>query len=575
MSVVSGLRRGLNPLLLQVTSVVVGAAVVIGIAQYTSDVVRRSSRNATNDAQAALLAAEITAEIDSMSLALVFSTVLAGEDQPQQPFNNLTMGDAILAHDAVIAAEAKAKELHALIGSEATLQIRGAAVETSESLDAYIQSPSQDTFVTVLLPRLAALRFLAATESPRLQATAEGHQGTLLDASSNARLATIVAAFVSAAAVGVATLVIGRRLRRALEAARREQAQLMEASAVMQRRNDQFGALYQVVSEVTETLSMRYVVQTTVREARKLVGADAVVVRRLEDNDLILAASDYDPQYEPDDAQVISLGTGLVGRSAKRGKTIRVDEAVAKSKVEAEGFAAAESALIVPLIVGARVVGALACWSHNPHQFNSDDERILEMMASQVATALAAAGVHEETQHDAHHDALTMLANRRQLTEDLRGVLLEEAGVRSSLAVTMVDIDHFKRFNDDYGHRVGDIALQKVSEVLRASIREQDHLYRFGGEEFVAIFTGVGEEKAMQLAERMRAAVERTTLTGENLQPVGPITISVGVALYPNHGKDLDDLIDRADRAMYSSKEMGRNRVTRAGEEPAVVSAAA
>jgi diguanylate cyclase (GGDEF)-like protein len=100
-------------------------------------------------------------------------------------------------------------------------------------------------------------------------------------------------------------------------------------------------------------------------------------------------------------------------------------------------------------------------------------------------------------------------------------------------------------------------------------------VYRFGGEEFLIVFASAGAQDAIKLAERARVAVERTPLTGEALQPVGPVTISVGVALFPDHSHDMAALIDVADRAMYASKEMGRNRVTLAGSEPAHLAAAA
>ena len=171
-------------------------------------------------------------------------------------------------------------------------------------------------------------------------------------------------------------------------------------------------------------------------------------------------------------------------------------------------------------------------------------------------------------------DALTSLPNRRQLSEDLVGVWHEAASGGQPHAIAMVDIDHFKRFNDDYGHRVGDITLQKVAEVLRSSIRDTDQLYRFGGEEFLIVFANVGGEVALGLAERARASVERTPLTGETLQPVGPVTVSIGIALFPDHGPDFAALIDVADRAMYASKETGRNRVTLAGTDSEHLAAA-
>jgi diguanylate cyclase (GGDEF)-like protein len=319
---------------------------------------------------------------------------------------------------------------------------------------------------------------------------------------------------------------------------------------------------------VSESLSMRYVVETTVREARKLVGADIVAVRRVVNGALLLAGTEQDADVDITRLGVVPLGTGVTGRAAKRGKTVRIDSGAAAQMSAAEHVPGIESGIVVPLIVGARVVGTLGCWSRMANHFDADDERVLEMMATQVATAIASADTYEQSEQDAHRDALTALPNRRQLNDDLRGVLLEATIRDQPHAIAMVDIDHFKRFNDDYGHKVGDITLQKVAAVLQSSIRDQDRVYRFGGEEFLLIFAGVDAENAMALAERARIAVERAPLTGETLQPVGPITISIGVALFPDHGHDMEALIDVADRAMYASKEMGRNRVTLALFEP-------
>lgn len=565
-------RLTLNPLMVQVATVAAGGLAVVAITLFTSGIVERSSRAATNDSNATLLASEIRAETDKVAL-LRLDSVLAPTSL-NEPSARISLQNAIAAHDAVADASTHATELHRLIGSEVTLQILGGTGEATVALDAYLANQTLQTF-TDLQTRLNALRILTAFEIPELTAAAQSHQATLGDATSLARIAIIIAAVTSAAGVAAATLVIGRRLRHALLSAESEKAQLIETTRAMQRRNDQFAALYQVGSEVSESLSMRYVVQTTVREARKLVGADLVAVRRVVNGALLLAGSEQDADVDVASLGVVALGTGLVGRAAKRGKTIRVDTGAAAQMSPAEHVARIESGIVVPLIVGARVVGTLGCWSRIANHFDADDERILEMMATQVATAIASADTYEQSEQDAHRDALTALPNRRQLNDDLRGVLLEATIRDQPHAIAMVDIDHFKRFNDDYGHKMGDITLQKVAEVLKSSMRDQDRVYRFGGEEFLLIFAGVDAEGAMKLAERARIAVERAPLTGETLEPVGPVTISVGVALFPDHGSSIEALIDVADRAMYASKEMGRNRVTMSGNEPEHLAAAA
>jgi diguanylate cyclase (GGDEF)-like protein len=556
---VSWLRHAINPLVIQVATVAVAGVAVAYIAVFTSNIVERSSHQAADDSNAALLVAEIRAHIDSVAL-------LRLDEANNGAGGSVTVTTAVQAHDHLAEAQNASEQLHALVGSSVTLQILGATGEAIDGLDEYFAAQSAESFAIVQL-RLEALRALTAREAPALTSDAQGHQDVLGQATRVARVASIVAAVVAAALIVATTIVTGRRLRHALLAAQEEKARLLATTAAMQRRNDQFAALYQVGSEVGESLNMRYVVDTTVREARKLVGADLVAVRRVVDGTLHLEGTSHGDEEDVSGLRTVTLGTGVTGRVAKRGKPIRIESGAEQQMSEAERVHGIQSGIVVPLIVGARVVGTLGCWSRDPEKFDAEDERILEMMATQVATALVSADTHERSERDAHMDTLTALPNRRQLSEDLGDLWTRAAASNEPHAIAMVDIDHFKRFNDEFGHRVGDITLQKVAEVLRSSIRESDRLYRFGGEEFLMVFAHVDSKKAMQLAERAREAVERTPLTGDTLQPVGPVTISIGVALFPDHGHDFSSLIDLADRAMYASKEAGRNRVTLAGLE--------
>jgi diguanylate cyclase (GGDEF)-like protein len=228
-----------------------------------------------------------------------------------------------------------------------------------------------------------------------------------------------------------------------------------------------------------------------------------------------------------------------------------------------------ESGVITPLIVGARVVGTMSCWSRKESHFNIDDERLLEMMASSVATAIVASEAVETSDRHAHIDPLTELPNRRQLNEDLHGVLANLNSNSRKAVIAMADIDHFKRFNDDFGHKMGDVTLQTVASVLLKAKREGDHIYRYGGEEFVLIFVDADRDEAEALAERLRAAVEATRFEVEGQRHPGQVTISLGLACLPFHGEHVGNLIELADIAMYQSKTTGRNQVT--VWEPAIV----
>lgn len=153
-------------------------------------------------------------------------------------------------------------------------------------------------------------------------------------------------------------------------------------------------------------------------------------------------------------------------------------------------------------------------------------------------------------------DALTGVGNRRRLDRDLA---IEAGNGDSPVAVIMVDVDHFKRINDDQGHDAGDQVLRHVADVLRAEVRTGDVVYRYGGEEFCVLLAKTNATEAGQVAERIRFAVSRMALA---LDP--PLTVSIGVAL--GKGAHVAQTMLRADEALFKSKDGGRDRVTLAAQ---------
>lgn len=149
-------------------------------------------------------------------------------------------------------------------------------------------------------------------------------------------------------------------------------------------------------------------------------------------------------------------------------------------------------------------------------------------------------------------DPLTGVANRRGLATAVEK-LMEAA---QSVAVVMVDVDHFKLVNDKYGHAVGDEVLKTIAVLIMAEARREDVVARMGGEEFVILLPGTGLDPARRFAERLRSTVEQT-----HFENAGNVTISLGVACYPAHGADVNDSLDSADAALYRAKAAGRNCV--------------
>ena len=427
------------------------------------------------------------------------------------------------------------------------------------ALATYVDTKSatsfRDTFASMI-----TLGARLSEASDAYNAALTDTQASLTSATKLARYTTVGALIFLSVTMMVATFFVGRLIHRAFRIVETEREELRDTTTTLQYRNDQLNALYNVFAEITDTLSMRYVIRATLRETLRVMRASFVTLRLLKGSQLIAAGTLSDEGVEPL-LDPVPLGEGPTGRVARRGRSMRIDYGAQEQLgTSTDPEKQMESGVIVPLIVGARIVGTLSCWSFQPYAFKEQDERVLEMMASQVATAVIAADQQETLERRALSDPLTNLPNRRQLTEDL-AEFAKWRGEGRSAVVAMVDIDHFKQVNDDFGHKVGDVTLQKVAAVMRQAIRDSDRIYRYGGEEFVIIFAGAGENDAEMLAGRVLRAVAETPLTGDQLEPVGPVTVSAGLAIMPDHGMDVADLIVLADRAMYRAKESGRNRI--------------
>jgi diguanylate cyclase (GGDEF)-like protein len=224
------------------------------------------------------------------------------------------------------------------------------------------------------------------------------------------------------------------------------------------------------------------------------------------------------------------------------------------------------SSVCQPSLVGGEVIGAVLVRAADRTLEQGDRERVAESvsMASPVLANLRIAEARAAT------DALTGLPNARSAQHSLRRTAAHAAQHLTPLAAVMLDLDHFKQVNDRYGHGSGDEVLAALGELLRGTLRGTDFAARVGGEEFLLLLPDSDEDGAVALAEKLRAAVER--ISAPRVEQ--PLSASFGVAVYPRDAQDGQELLRAADRALYTAKRAGRNRVVVAERDSAPVESA-
>jgi diguanylate cyclase (GGDEF)-like protein len=206
------------------------------------------------------------------------------------------------------------------------------------------------------------------------------------------------------------------------------------------------------------------------------------------------------------------------------------------------------------------VLGVLHLVNIDSSDLSDDILRLAGVLAEQLSLALGNLRLQETLRSRSERDPLTDLYNRRHLELSAERELARATRHGNSLAFIMIDVDHFKLFNDNNGHEAGDAVLREVAQVLKRHTRLEDIACRFGGEEFLLVLAGCTLEDAYQKAEAIREAIAQLRVTASGTV-LSRITVSLGIACYPQHGQRTEDLIRVADAALYKAKDAGRNQV--------------
>ena len=220
-------------------------------------------------------------------------------------------------------------------------------------------------------------------------------------------------------------------------------------------------------------------------------------------------------------------------------------------------FTESASRLSIPLVSFGQTLGVVVLHSAQTNAFRESDLQSLESVADICASSIQNAHYLERVKQLAYLDGLTGIFNRRFFELRIQEEIERARRYNLSMAVVMADIDQFKKLNDEFGHLLGDEVLRQVSSLLHQQLRKMDVVCRYGGEEFAILLTQTNAQHAMGVAEKLRRLAEAWQFPGVPRA----VTISAGVAAFPEHGGSRDEIVRAADTALYAAKQAGRNRV--------------
>lgn len=328
-----------------------------------------------------------------------------------------------------------------------------------------------------------------------------------------------------------------------------------------QRRARQMEAINAIARQTTALIDLDELLDKVCIAILERFTTDHVSLLLLQNGQLLLRAhrGNLTPLLAAGD--VIPTEAGLTSLALIQGKTVLQND-VANAPDYVPGYAEARSEICVPLIFFGEKLGVLVLDSKSPNAFLESDITPLESVADICAAAIQNAHHFESAKQLAYLDGLTGIFNRRFFEMRIVEELERAQRYKSDLSVVMLDIDNFKKLNDEFGHLLGDEVLRQVSTILQQHLRKGDVVCRFGGEEFAVLLPQSNNESAMEVADKLRRTIETWHFPGVPRA----VTVSAGTAHFPEFGETRDEVVSAADAALYLAKQAGRNCVMSASK---------
>jgi len=293
-------------------------------------------------------------------------------------------------------------------------------------------------------------------------------------------------------------------------------------------------------------------IETQKMDLYDLIGAYNTISNSARKPPLFEVTASFTVNYNPIEGGLLykAIGTGEVVHCLQQESKRQAEDVLIKT-FHLEEF------VIVPLMAKDKVIGAILADNYVlKTEISKEDIRMLSMFANQAGMAIENSKVYEETLLKSHKDSLTNLWNHGYFQYKLDEEIQKTKSGPEHLSLTLIDIDDFKKYNDTFGHQIGDLALKQIAELITKNSRATDIACRYGGEEFVIIMLSTSKKDAVVNAERLRQSVEKFIFA-----PSHRLTISIGIATFPSDSLEKEGLIKKSDLCLYKAKQEGKNRV--------------
>ena len=330
---------------------------------------------------------------------------------------------------------------------------------------------------------------------------------------------------------------------------------------------DRLAVLYEIGKAITSTLEIDDLLDLIYKHLSQVISCDAYFVSLYLPEDHLLDIKlliDQGKRYAPEKS---SASEGLSSWIVKNRKPLLIQDLrkeinfLPVKPVMVGEKKLSRSWLGVPMQIEDDLIGLLAVASYQPNVFDEMDQLLLEQIAQQAVLSIQNARIHEEVSRQAKLDSLTGVSNHNHLIEQLYEDAEFALTAPTPLSLIMLDIDHFKLYNDTYGHVIGDQVLILTVQAIQSHIKKTDTVGRWGGEEFGVILPNTTISQAKLVANRIRHTLSELPLFDVEGKTIPKPTISQGIATLPDHTSDVDELVIIADRALYRAKNKGRDQV--------------